>query len=84
MTNKRLLCLTMFILVSCVQAGEYTVKSPDGHITASSGVIDRALFYSTLQEGRPVVSSSDVGAPIPDRINPAFNPSNLNFARTQQ
>ena len=47
-------------LASGVLAEEYAIQSPNGQVLASFDVKDGVLFYSVLQQGRPVVSPSKV------------------------
>jgi len=47
-------------LASGVFAEEYAIESPNGLVSASFDVKDGTLFYSVLQEGRPVVRPSKV------------------------
>ena len=59
--NKCILMVAFLAtLASGVLAEEYAIKSPNGQVSASFEVKDGTLFYSVLQEDRPVVSPSKV------------------------
>ena len=47
-------------LLSCLSAKEYTVKSPDGKVSASFELKKGALFYTVSRDGIAVVVSSKV------------------------
>ena len=53
-------CSWATVDLSHVHAEEYAIKSPNGKVSVSFDVKDGTLFYSVLQEGRPVVSPSKV------------------------
>ena len=50
-------------LMSCLSAKEYTVKSPDGKVSASFELKKGALFYSVSRDGIAVVATSNNSPP---------------------
>ena len=54
------LCALM-ITPSVLKADDYTVASPDGHLTATVSLTDGRLSYSVKRDGRTLVAESPLG-----------------------
>ena len=64
MQTKTLFLCALLTLPATLRAEDFTVTSPDGHLSATVSLTDGRLSYSVVRDGRKIVDESPLGLTV--------------------